>query len=360
VVFPNGKTGGATVAIDAMGGDNAPAEIVKGAVEAQRHGASVILVGPKPIICAELQQLGASVPIHHAGESIGMDEPLAQALRREDSSLRQCAELVNAGRAAAVVSAGNSAAIMAIAHSYWDHLPGIKRPAFGGFLPSRNGGVFLIDIGANASVESDTLVQFAVMGDVYVRLSSGIDEPRIALLSIGSEDSKGTKEVREANKALRKLDLNFVGNVEGNNVFDGSVDVVVCDGFAGNVLLKGAEGVAAEIFELLKEELTRDLVARVAAAVMMPAFTRIKRRVDYEEYGGVPVLGVNNVMINCHGRSTARAVANAIQLADRLATERLPARIEEAMEQEAGEGRRRRLARALHLSREPRAVTSEL
>jgi glycerol-3-phosphate acyltransferase PlsX len=241
---------------------------------------------------------------------------------------------------------------MAIAHACWEHLPGIKRPAFGGFLPARNGGVFVLDIGANAAVDSDNLVQFAVMGDVYVRLSSGIEEPRIGLLSIGSEDSKGTKEVREANKALRKLDINFVGNVEGNNVFDGTVDVVVCDGFAGNVLLKGAEGVAAEIFELLKEELTRDLVARVAAAVMMPAFTRIKRRVDYEEYGGVPVLGVNNVMINCHGRSTAKAVANAILLADKLATERLPERIEAAMQHDGIDGRRHRLVRALHLSRE--------
>jgi phosphate acyltransferase len=351
VLSLNGKSGGATVAVDAMGGDNAPGEIVKGAVEAHRRGASVILVGPEPVIRAELDRYGNGVPVHHAGESIGMDEPLAQALRRPDSSLRQSAELVSAGRASAVVSAGNSAAIMAIAHRCWEHLPGIKRPAFGGFLPARNGGVFVLDIGANAVVASENLVQFAVMGDVYVRLSAGIEDPRIGLLSIGSEDSKGTEEVRQANKALRKLDLNFVGNVEGNSVFDGTVDVVVCDGFAGNVLLKGAEGVAAEIFELLKEELTRDLVARVAAAVMMPAFTRIKRRVDYEEYGGVPVLGVNNVMINCHGRSTAKAVTNAILLAEKLATERLPQKIESAM-QDGSEGRRRRLARALHLRHE--------
>lgn len=353
MVSLNGSSRQMTVAVDAMGGDNAPDEVIKGAVEAQRQGASVALVGPDRILRQGLDELQADVPVVHAAEAIGMAEPIGQALRREDSSLQRVADLVSTGEADAAVSCGNSAAIMAIAQRSWRRLPGIDRAAFGGFLPARNGGVFVLDIGANATVRSENLVQFAVMGEVYVHLSSGLDEPRIGLLSNGTEDSKGTKEVKEANEALRRLDLNFLGNIEGNNVFEGLVDVVVCDGFAGNVLLKGAEGVASEIFELLKAELSRDLVTRLAAAAMMPAFTRIKRRVDYQEYGGAPVLGVNGVMINCHGRSTARAVTNAILLAQRLAREHLTERIGEALAQDDVEvGRRRRLVRALHLRHE--------
>ncbi|MGH2442389.1 MAG: phosphate acyltransferase PlsX [Chloroflexota bacterium] len=346
----NGASGNAAVAVDVMGGDFAPGEVLKGAVEAHRSGVSVLLVGDSTVIRNGLDQLGADVPMAHASESIAMDEPVHQSLRREDSSLKRATELVAAGDAQAVVSCGNSAAIMGIAYRFWERLPGISRLAFGGFLPSHNGGVFVLDIGANASVKSSHLLQFAIMGDVYVRLTTGIEDPRIALLSNGTEDSKGTKSVKEANEALRKLDLNFIGNVEGNHVFEGRSDVVVCDGFSGNILLKGAEGVAVEIFNLLRDELTRDLFARVAAAAMMPAFTRVKARVDYQEYGGVPVLGVNHVMINCHGRSKAKAVTNAILLAERLAEEHLPARIGEALQQDDLEvGSRRRLVRALHL-----------
>jgi phosphate acyltransferase len=200
-------------------------------------------------------------------------------------------------------------------------------------------------------VRASNLVQFAIMGAVYLQVSRGIVSPRIALLSNGTEDSKGTREVKEANEALRKLDLNFIGNIEGNQVFDGVTDVVVTDGFTGNVLLKGGEAVAAEIFDMLKVELSRDLPSRVAAAVLMPAFQRIKRRLDFEEYGGAPVLGVNGVMINCHGRSSAKAFTNAILLAGRSVSERLVERTGEALHQEHVEsGRTRlRLRRALHL-----------
>jgi glycerol-3-phosphate acyltransferase PlsX len=188
------------------------------------------------------------------------------------------------------------------------------------------------------------------MGQVYLQISRGIEDPRIGLLSNGTEDTKGTKAVKEANEALHKLDLNFVGNVEGNQVFEGAADVVVTDGFTGNVLLKVAESVAAEIFDLLKVELTRDLKSRLAAAALIPAFDRIKRRMDYEEYGGAPVLGVNGVVINCHGRSTAKAVTNAILLAERSVREHLVERTGEALRHEHLDGRRKkRLTRRLHL-----------
>lgn len=349
----NGASGCATVAVDAMGGDFAPQEVIKGAVEAQRRGASVVLVGPAATVQRGVDELEAQIPIVHADGIVRMDDSITHPRQWEGTSLQGAADLVAAGEARAAVSCGNSAAILAVALQTWERLPGIKRPAFGGFLPAHDGGVFLLDIGANTSVRAEHLVQFAVMGDVYVRLSSGIENPRIGLLSNGTENNKGPREVKEANKELQKLDLNFVGNIEGNHVFEGAADVVVCDGFSGNVLLKGAEGVAAEIFDLLKTELSRDLLARVAAAAMMPAFSRIKRRVDYQEYGGVPVLGVNGVMINCHGRSKAKAVTNAILLAETLATQRLPDRIGEALVQDDAEfGRRRRLARALHLRHE--------
>jgi len=349
-VTADGESRCGVVAVDAMGGDNAPAEVLKGAVEAHRRGADVVLVGDERVITPILSEIDGTLRVVHANGAISMHDHVTRSLLKEQSSLRTAADLVMSGDAGAVVSAGNSAAIMAIGLSVFGRLPGIGRPAFGGTLPARNQGVFVLDIGANSSVKASNLIQFAVMGHAFVQLSSGISEPRIGLLSNGSEDSKGTQQVREANEALRKLDINFIGNVEGNQVFEGGVDVVVCDGFAGNILLKGAEGVASEIFELLKSELSKDFVARVAGAALMPVFSRIKRRVDYEEYGGVPVLGVNHVMVNCHGRSKAKAVTNAILLAAQLARERLPERIgRELREDELELGRRRRWARALHL-----------
>ncbi|GAC1464844.1 MAG: phosphate acyltransferase PlsX [Chloroflexota bacterium] len=334
-----------------MGGDHAPEEVLRGAVEAHKRGVDVVLVGPRDVLEYHLSALHARLPIVHAQECIAMDEPVAHALRRKDSSLLVAAHLVTDGSANAVVSCGNSGAIMAVALHAWGRQSGIDRPAFGSTLPTRYGGVFVLDIGANPTVKASNLAQFAVMGNVFARLSRNIDSPRIALLSNGTEDSKGTKEVKEANEAIRKLDINFIGNVEGNQIFDGRVDVVVSDGFTGNVLIKAGEAVAVEIFDLLKTELQRDLLTKVAATALMPVFQRIKKRVDYEEYGGAPVLGVNEVMINCHGRSKAKAVTNAILLAHRMAEERLIDRIGEALQYGDADAarKRRRLVRALHL-----------
>jgi glycerol-3-phosphate acyltransferase PlsX len=207
-------------------------------------------------------------------------------------------------------------------------------------------------MGAYPDAKAAHLVQFAVMGEVYVSLTRALPEPRVALLSNGAEDSKGTKEIKEAHELLRRMDLNFVGNVEGDQVFEAKADVIVCDGFAGNVLLKSAEGTALEIFHLMREEISKDFMARIGALAMMPALSRIRKRVDYEEYGGAPVLGVNNILINCHGRSGALAVKNAIKQASSLAQQQLTERIREALQQEDVEGRRVRLARAFHVRHE--------
>lgn len=354
MVLPNGAHGEPAIAVDAMGGDHAPEQIVKGAIAAQVRGVRVILVGDAGAIRPILRELDADAPIVHTVDAIGMHEVVSTNLRHRKSSLQVAADLVTSGDADAVVSCGNSAAIYFVAFQRWGTQPGIDRPAFGGTLPAREGTVFLLDIGANPMVKATNLVQFAVMGDVYMRVAHSMEAPRIALLSNGSEDSKGTKEVKDANQQLRKMDMNFVGNVEGNHIFDGHVDVVVSDGFAGNVLLKGGEGVAMQIFDLLRVELRKDLFTRIAAAALKPAFARIKRRLDFEEYGGAPVLGVNGVMINCHGRSQAKAVTNAIVLAEHMARERLVDRIGSALHHEDIDtvGRRRRLARALHLGHE--------
>lgn len=347
----NGAHPATTVAVDAMGGDHAPDEVVKGAVEAAERGADVVLVGSEPQIRQQLEALGSELRVIHAPDTVAMSAPVTKTLlRNQSTSLSVAVDLVRDGSAGAAVSCGNSAAIMAIAQYILGRQPGIDRPAFGGALPTHDGSVFVLDIGANAAVRPENLVQFAVMGDVYLKVSASMLSPRVALLSNGSESSKGTDVVREAHEQIDKLDLNFVGNIEGNQIFDDIADIIVCDGFAGNVLLKTAEGVAFEILRLLKRELSRDLVSRVASAALMPSFQRIKRHVDFQEYGGVPVLGVNGVMINCHGRSKSRAVANAILLAERMARERLVERIARELHQEDAEvRRRRRLVRALHL-----------
>lgn len=354
MISQNGSAPSCTVAVDAMGGDHAPDEVLKGAADAARTGIKVVLVGPRLKLEERLAVLDLPVlPIQDAPDSIGMDEPLAQALRKEGSSLQVAARMLAAHEADAMVSAGNSAAIMAVAIRECKRQTGIHRPAFGGMLPTKGGDVFILDIGANPIVKPANLVQFAVMGEVFVRLARGVESPRIALLSNGVEDSKGTDEVKEANEHLRKIDMNFVGNIEGNHVFDGVVDVVVCDGFAGNVLLKGVEGAGSFLVDLVREEITREFWEKIAAAALVPAFNRVRRRVDYQEYGGVPVLGVNEVVINCHGRSKALAITNAIVVAEQMAREQLIERIGEALQHDEAElGRRRKLTRAFSLRSE--------
>lgn len=308
------------IAVDAMGGDYGPAVVVEGAVAAAReHGLAVALVGDRGAVEREIARLGtAGLPlsIHHASEVVGMGESPSLALRRKrDSSLRVAAELVKAGEAGAFVSAGNTGAAMAIAMFVLGVLPGVDRPAIAVVLPSLTGFTVLIDAGANVDPKPRQLVQFGVMGHVYARDILGKANPRVGLLSIGQEEGKGTDLTREAYEELRSSSLNFIGNVEGRDIYNGNCDVVVTDGLTGNVALKISESLAEMLAVMIRQELTRDLPSRLGAFLSRPAFARFKKRIDYTEVGGAPLLGINGASIICHGASPVKAIKNAVRVA---------------------------------------------
>ncbi|MBP6962801.1 MAG: phosphate acyltransferase PlsX [Armatimonadetes bacterium] len=307
------------IAVDAMGGDYAPLEIVKGAVEAaHQHGISVTLVGHRSRIEAELAKYpsaGAKVEVVHASEAIAMDDSPTNAVRRKDSSLVVAANLVNSGEAQAMVSAGNTGAAMAVATLKLGRIPGIERPAIASMIPSAKCRVVLLDAGANVDCDVHNLLQFAMMGATYAERVFGVSEPRVGLLSIGEEPSKGDKLTKGANLRLSESDLNFIGNVEGKEIFRGAADVVVCDGFAGNITLKVTEGVAEFLVAVLKEEVERSILARLGVLLMGSALRRARVYLDYAEYGGAPLLGTNGICTISHGRSSARAIRNAIRAA---------------------------------------------
>ncbi len=309
------------VALDAFGGDYAPAEPVAGAVEAARlHGISSLLVGREAAIKAELAKhdtAGLDLEVVDAPEVVEMEEHAVQAVRRKrDSSLVVAMELVRDGRAQAFVSAGNSGACLAAGLFVLGRIEGIERPAISALYPTPHGPCPVLDIGANTEVRPQYLRQFGLLGSVYMEKVLGRARPRVALLANGEEDTKGSMVVQEAHKLLRESDLNFIGNVEGRDVPTGEkADVIVCDGFTGNVVVKLSEGLSETLFGLIKEELSSSLLSKLAAAAMMPAFRRIKKRMDYEEYGGAPLLGVKGMVIIAHGRSKAKAIRNALRVA---------------------------------------------
>ncbi len=309
------------VALDAFGGDYAPAEPVAGAVEAARlHGISSLLVGREAAIKAELAKhdtAGLDLEVVDAPEVVEMEEHAVQAVRRKrDSSLVVAMELVRDGRAQAFVSAGNSGACLAAGLFVLGRIEGIERPAISALYPTPHGPCLVLDIGANTEVRPQYLRQFGLLGSVYMEKVLGRARPRVALLANGEEDTKGSMVVQEAHKLLRESDLNFIGNVEGRDVPTGEkADVIVCDGFTGNVVVKLSEGLSETLFGLIKEELSSSLLSKLAAAAMMPAFRRIKKRMDYEEYGGAPLLGVKGMVIIAHGRSKAKAIRNALRVA---------------------------------------------
>jgi glycerol-3-phosphate acyltransferase PlsX len=307
------------VALDAMGGDRGPEVNVEGAVTAAReYGATVILVGVEEEVRRHLRQHdthGLPLTVRHAPEVVEMGEsPMAALRRKKHSSIRIGLELVKRGEADAFVSAGNTGAVMATALVVLGPLPGVERPAIAVVVPTLTGRAVLLDVGANVDCKARHLVQFAIMGNVYARDFLGLPRPRVGLLSIGEEESKGNELTREAFKELEdEGSLNFIGNVEGRDVFNGTSDVIVCDGFAGNVALKISESVLETMFHLLREELGKDLRGRAGSLLLLPAFKRFKRRVDPSEYGGAPLLGVNGVCVISHGRSTGKAIKNAIR-----------------------------------------------
>lgn len=308
------------VAIDVMGGDNAPAIEVEGAVAAARqYGIPVILVGDETRIRQELAIHNTDkldITIHHASEVVGMYDSASDAIRKKrNSSVRLAFELVKDGEACAAVSAGNSGATMAAGMFALKRISGIERPAIAQVFPTLEGKTLVLDVGGNVDCKASHLVQFAIMGQVYAKHVMGLPNPRIGLLSNGEEDSKGNDLTRETNAILRRTSLNYAGYVEGRDIFKGTVEVVVCDGFVGNVVLKLSEGLAEASGTMLKREIMGDSIAKMGYLFMRGAFNRFKKTIDYAEYGGAPLIGINGVGMICHGGSNVKAIKNAIRFA---------------------------------------------
>ena len=312
------------IAVDAMGGDHAPREVVRGAIQAARaDGFSLILVGQEDRIRDELRVAGhsdADIDIVHASEVVEMCDVPGSALRKKrDSSIRVGLSLVADGKAASFLSAGNSGALMAGGLLILKKIRGVDRPAIAAAIPTPHGPVVLIDAGANVDCKPAHLLQFGHMGEVYARKILGIPRPRVGVLSIGEEDSKGTDMTRETCELFRHTGLPFVGNVEGRDFFTGKADVFVCDGFVGNVALKTMEGMAHALGQFLREEIAKSSMAKVGALLAERALRGVKKRLDYEEYGGAPLLGVRGGIVICHGSSGERAIRNGIRAAGSLA-----------------------------------------
>jgi glycerol-3-phosphate acyltransferase PlsX len=329
------------IAIDAMGGDHAPERVVDGALAASRHlGIGVDLVGRQDQIEAELarhdDRAALDVRVVDAPDVIGMADSPALALRRKPrASIRVAAEWVARGEAAALVSVGNTGAAVVASHAAFGMLPGVDRPALAPSVPTRDGSAVLLDAGATVECKPAHLLQFGVMGAVYARAWMGVDKPRVGLLSIGEEETKGNELTREAHRLLKASRLHFVGNVEAREIFGGQVDVIVCDGFTGNVALKLSEGLVEMVEDLLGEELQSTFSSQVGYLLSRRAFRRFRKRVDYSEYGGAPLLGVAGLCIVGHGRSSVKAVRNAVAMASRFAGSNVLARVEHEIAAEA-------------------------
>jgi glycerol-3-phosphate acyltransferase PlsX len=317
------------IALDAMGGDKAPSETVAGAVQAAHElGIAVTLVGPRDLVTAELARHSPGklpIDVVDAPDVIDMaDHPVRAVRRQTGASMNVAVALVKEGAASAFVTAGNTGAAMVAALLGLGRLPGVDRPALATLFPTAKGHCLILDVGANADCRPEHLQHFAIMGEKFARLVRGLPHPRVGLLSNGEEETKGSKLVQDAHALLRATDLEFIGNVEGKDVLRGQADVVVCDGFTGNVVIKLAEGIGEFTFALLREEIAAARLGVVGAFLLRPALRRVKRRVDYQEYGGALLLGVRGVVIVAHGRSDARAIRNAIRLAHQAVEADLP------------------------------------
>src|ERR1700758_5381360 len=326
------------IALDAMGSDRAPRPEIEGAVHAARHfGTRVLLVGPEQQLKAELNRYRwtSQLPLEivHASEVITMEDKAAQAVRsKRDSSMRVGLRLVRDGRAAGFITAGNTGAAMATAKMVLGAIPGVDRPALAAIFPTAIGTVAsLLDVGANVDSKPHNLEQFAVMGEIYFRTLFGAKRPRVGLLSIGEEETKGNVLTREAFHLLQKLPLNFVGNVEGRDLYNGKVDVIVADGFVGNVALKISEGVANLVRTALKESLKATITRQVGALLSRSAFADFKKRLDHTEYGGAPLLGVKGACFITHGSSNANAIKNAVRVASEFVEHKITTNIEKEL-----------------------------
>jgi len=323
------------IAVDAMGGDYAPEEIIKGTLMAAETwpDLQLILVGQQVKILPYFKGTKPdNVALVEASEVIGMDEHPAKAVRKKkDASIVIATRLVKLGEADAVVSAGSTGAQMAAGLLGLGRIKGIERPAIGTVLPTPDGGKLILDVGANPDASPEHLCQYALMGSIYAEKILGITNPRVGLLNMGSEEGKGNELTQKAYTLLKVAPINFIGNIEGRDVPYGRADVVVCEAFAGNILLKTAEGLAGVLFELIKEKITSNIIRKLGALAVKPGLKEIAQMMDYAEYGGAPLLGVNGISIICHGSSKTKAIFNAIRVARECVQVRLIEQIREGL-----------------------------
>jgi len=325
------------IALDAMGSDKAPRPEIEGAIQAARQfGIRVLLVGQEPVVRAELNRnrWASSLPIEivHASEVITMDDKVEAVRAKRDSSIRVGVRLVREGKAAGFVTAGNTGAAMAAAKTTLGTIPGVDRPALAAIFPTALGtGAMLLDVGANVDCKPNNLEEFAVMGEIYFRSIFGTRRPKVGLLSIGEEEGKGNELTRESFHLLKQLPIDFVGNVEGRDLYNGEVDVIVTDGFVGNVALKTSEGVVNLVRATLKEALKSTITRQVGALLSRSAFADFKKRLDHTEYGGAPLLGLKGLCIITHGSSNANAIKNALRVAAEFAESGVNEKIEKGL-----------------------------
>lgn len=307
------------IAIDAMGGDHAPVSTVEGAIAAAKEwkDIEVILVGDEAVLAPLLSERPANLTIHHAGEKIeATDEPVKAVRRKKDASMVVAGRLVREGQADAMISAGNTGALMTTGLLVVGRMAGIERPALAPMIPTIDGkGMLALDLGANMDAKPEHLAQYALMGSIYRQKVHGIEKPRVGLLNVGTEAMKGNELTKQAYPLIEQQPIDFVGNVEARDVLAGVCDVLVCDGFSGNIMLKSLEGTAGSLFSMLKKEFTSSLKNKLAAAVLMPSLRNLKKVMDYKEHGGAPLLGLSGLVVKGHGSSDGEAMKNAVRQA---------------------------------------------
>lgn len=325
------------IVIDAMGSDNAPAVEVEGAIQAiDEYGCELILVGDEKRIAEELKKYpdrSDKLTVRHASEAIEMHEPAALSVRRKrNSSIVIGLELIKKSQGDAFISAGNTGAVVCAATLSLRLLPGIERPGIAIVIPTMTGPSLIIDVGANINPKPIHLLQYGIMADAYSRYILHKSNPKVGLLNVGEEESKGPEFIKETHTLLTESKLNFIGNIEGRDIYSGAVDIVLCDGFVGNVILKVSESVIDTIVQMLKREIKSNFIATIGAALSSSAFNNLKKKMDYSEYGGAPLLGVDGRTIICHGSSTAKAIKNAVRVAMESITQDVNKHIVEELE----------------------------